>query len=161
MRKARTPSVRAAAVVLAACIGATVVGAGSPSTRRARVPAAEAADTVLTATLSGAEEVPGPGAQDGSGSFRVTGTPTQNQACYDLTTTGLSDVTAAHIHEGDAGKSGPPVLALHVSPDGTGKGCATVKADVITAMMSNPSHYYVNVHDKAHPAGAIRGQLGT
>ena len=161
MTNARKPAARVGALVLAACVSAVLVGARSAAARGGitvqRAPSAS--DTVLSATLSGADEVPGPGDEKGSGTFHATMNPAQNQVCYDITTTGLTDVTAAHIHEGDAGKSGPPVLPLKVSADGSGKECATVKADVITGMITSPSHYYVNVHDKAHPAGAIRGQL--
>jgi hypothetical protein len=38
--------------------------------------------------------------------------------------------------------------------------CATASASLIADILANPADYYVNVHTKEHPAGAIRSQLG-
>ena len=41
--------------------------------------------------------------------------------------------------------------------------CTALRDDdpeTATAIMTNPTAYYVNWHTPAYPAGAIRGQLG-
>src|SRR5262249_50229621 len=65
---------------------------------------AAAAETRLKANLTGAAEVPGPGDPDGGGTTQVTVDSDKNEVCYDLTVTKVDDATAAHIHEGAAGK---------------------------------------------------------
>ena len=69
--------------------------------------------TRLAATLSGANEVPGPGDPDGRGRafVRLAG----GKACYALEWSGISAPTAAHIHEGRAGVAGP-VAVLFFQP---------------------------------------------
>ena len=106
----------------------------------------------LTAALSGAG--------GGSGTAKITVNVGQNQVCWDLSTKGLTDVTAAHFHKGAAGANGPPVVPFSgVDATGASKGCANASADVAKDLIQNPANYYVNVHTKAAPAGAIRGQL--
>jgi hypothetical protein len=39
--------------------------------------------------------------------------------------------------------------------------CVAAKADVLDAITQNPSGYYVSVHTKKYPKGAIRGQLAS
>lgn len=144
----------AAALLAAAPPRSRTTGSAGPHTRRAIV-----ADTVLTASLTGAAEVPGPGDPDASGSATITVDPAKGQVCYELTVSGLTDVTAAHIHEGAEGKAGPPVVVLEAPTDGSAKGCRDAGKEVLAGLMEHPTDYYVNVHDKAHPDGAIRGQL--
>lgn len=118
--------------------------------------AMQSADT-LTATLSGAEEVPGPG--DSTATGKATVTLDEEQVCYTLSVTGLASATAAHIHKGAAGEAGDVVVPLQAPKDGSAEGCAKATSDVIAGIRENPAGYYVNVHDSAHPKGAIRGQL--
>jgi hypothetical protein len=90
---------------------------------------------------------------------QVTLNSDKNEVCYDLTLTKLDDATAAHIHEGAAGKDGPVKVAFDAPKSGSAKGCKTADAAVVKDMMANPANYYVNVHNTAHPKGAVRGQL--
>jgi hypothetical protein len=75
-----------------------------------------------------------------------------------VTTTGL-DGTAAHIHQGAVGTSGPPIITLQragtdqwLVPDG-----AKLTPEQMTAFKQRG--LYINVHSKAHPDGEIRAQL--
>ena len=112
-----------------------------------------------TAKLTGAAEVPGPGDPDGSGTALLTINPDKGEVCFDLTVTKIDEATAAHIHEGAAGKSGPVKVPLDAPKTGSVKGCKTADAAVVKAIMANPAEYYVNVHNAAFPGGAVRGQL--
>jgi hypothetical protein len=82
--------------------------------------------------------------------------------CYRLRVANVTLPTAAaHIHKGAAGTNGPVVVPFTApGADGTSSGCATAAASLIDDILANRSGYYVNVHTKEHPAGAIRAQLG-
>jgi hypothetical protein len=110
--------------------------------------------------LLGANEIPGPGDPDGEGSARLTLNLGQSEICFELSVTGISPVTAAHIHVGPVGVAGPVVVPLTPPTSGFSAGCATVDRELIEAIMENSVNYYVNVHNADFPAGALRGQLG-
>jgi hypothetical protein len=117
---------------------------------------AHAETVVFTATLSGAEE-PGGGDARGSGSFRATVETSTGDVCYTLMTKDLAPAVAAHVHEGAAGATGGPVITVEVTGDD--EYCLAAQAELLQAMAANPGNYYVNVHTRDFPAGAIRGQL--
>ena len=95
----------------------------------------------------------------GQGNITVVVDPTKGTACYIMNVTGLEGITVAHIHAGAAGENGRPVLDLETPEDGTSGGCVPVTAELAEALLSNPAGYYVNIHTRAFPTGAIRGQL--
>ena len=84
------------------------------------------------------------------------------QVCYRLHAENVTLPTvAAHIHRGAAGTNGPVVVPFTApGADGNSSGCAPAAATLIDEILGNPAGFYVNVHTKEHPAGAIRGQLG-
>jgi hypothetical protein len=128
----------------------------------ARLPGSEYGGRSFTTTLSGANEVPGPGDEDGSGTATITLNPGQEEVCWQISVSGIAlPATGAHIHEGAVGVAGPVDVTLS-PPDGTGMsgGCTTVDRDEILEIIQHPDEYYVNVHNADFPAGAIRGQLG-
>ena len=114
----------------------------------------------LSTTLTGAAEKPKAGDPDGQGKATVKVNVGQSQVCYDITVEKIAPATAAHIHKGPAGVSGPPVVMLKApGADGKVKDCATASADVVKDILQNPADYYVNVHNAEFGGGAIRGQL--
>jgi hypothetical protein len=120
---------------------------------------AAADEMKIKANLTGAAEVPGPGDPNGGGTVQITLNPDKNEVCYELTLTKVDEATAAHIHEGAVGKDGPVKVGLDAPKGGSAKGCKTAEAAVVKDIMANPANYYVNVHNAAHPKGAVRGQL--
>ena len=115
----------------------------------------------LTATLTGAAEVPGPGDADGTGTATLRLNPGQGKVCFVLTAANITlPAAAAHIHTRAAGVAGGVLVAL-APPDATGvsSGCVSATRATIKAILKKPSAYYVNVHTSDFPDGAIRGQL--
>lgn len=113
----------------------------------------------LTATLTGAAERPGPGDPDGTGTAQITVNPGRGEICYTLTVSGIAPATTAHIHEAPADKAGPVVVGLMPPTDGSSDGCVSVDRAEAKDILKNPQNYYVNVHNRAFPGGAVRGQL--
>ena len=101
----------AMAVLLTAC-------AGGPQLQRAR----------LGVSLTGIQEVPGPGDPDGNGTVEVRVDPRNGEICWNLYARAIEPATAAHIHRGAAGVAGPPVMTL-TTPDANGRseGCQIVE----------------------------------
>lgn len=110
----------------------------------------------LSAVLSGAAEVPGPGDTDGSGTADVTLNQGEARVCWEITWQDITEPPfAAHIHVAPAGVAGPVVVPLNPIAGG----CTTADPDLIKAIRQDPAAYYVNVHTTDFPGGAIRGQL--
>jgi hypothetical protein len=78
-----------------------------------------------------------------------------HQMCYILTTAGVAAPTAAHIH----GADGKVVVPLATPADGDSGACVALKPEIAAALLAKPGDYYVNVHNAAYPAGAVRGSL--
>lgn len=135
--------------------------------------------TFLT-RLTGAEEVPPVSTQttgDGGVWFGNNGS---GMNAWVVVWKG-DDITEAHLHCGDPGENGPPVVDLYHNPNGTDvNGVLTQKnitdssiksADCASKIGYNIANVhdlahaiengdiYLNVHDKAHPNGVIRGQF--
>lgn len=117
------------------------------------------AGTKFAATLDGKAEVPGPGADGATGEVTVWVDTDANKVCYLLGVAGLDSPTMAHIHKGVAGVAGDAVVTLDNPATMTSQGCKDVDHDLANDIKDHPGDYYVNVHNGAHPKGAIRGQL--
>lgn len=113
---------------------------------------------IYRVTLSGkAETPPGP---PGAGGAAVIALHSSLKACWRFSHLhGFSDATFAHIHRGAAGTSGPVVIPLSTAARLHHKGCVRTTAATIKAIERNPAGYYVNIHSKQYPAGAVRAQL--
>lgn len=124
-------------------------------------PMAAAKGRPLQAQLSGANEVPGPGDEDGTGVARLRLNQGRHRVCYMIKVADIDTPTAAHIHAGEAGVNGPVVVDLDPEfVEGVAKGCVTgVERSLIKQIRRHRADYYVNVHNAEFPAGAVRGQL--
>jgi hypothetical protein len=120
-----------------------------------------AADKKLYAKMTGGQEKP-KGDANGTGTAVIT--LKSSQVCYDIRphNSGLS-FSAGHIHAGAKGVAGPPLVPLWGTKKtvkaGKLTGCVSAKASDIAKIRAKPSGFYVNIHNKANPSGAIRGQL--
>jgi hypothetical protein len=121
--------------------------------------------------INGAQEVP-PNASSayGSGSFTINDATWEVVGSFSTTDLNPNLLTAAHIHEGAVGVSGPvrfdllaaqvpgsPIISgnhLFVSFAGTLGGD---RAAVLNALINENG--YINVHTSNFPAGEIRGQI--
>lgn len=115
--------------------------------------------TILTATLTGAAERPGPGDPDGSGMITITINPGQKRICYELTVEAIGAPAAAHIHVAPPTEAGPVFVGFPAPPLGASSGCVTVTSRQAAQLVAKPADYYFNVHNAEFPPGAIRGQL--
>jgi CHRD domain len=142
---------RRLAVVIAGCLVAVAVAAPLLDSAPVRGP--------FFTTLRGASE-PGGGDPDGRGSF--TAILHGRTLCYGMTVGHIGRPTAAHIHRGVAGVSGPIVEPLRRPARGglgTSSACTVLTRALALQIRARPGRYYVNVHTGAYPAGAVRGQL--
>lgn len=127
----------------AALIGAAVIAA-----------AVNAQDVKVT--LSGDQEVPAvTTSAKGEGTITVAPDKTVTGS---VTTTGVEAI-AAHIHIGEPGKNGPPVIPLVKSGDNKWTTPAGAKLTDEQYQSFKAGHLYVNVHSAKHKGGEIRGQL--
>jgi len=113
----------------------------------------------LAATLAGNDEIPGPGDMKGNGHATVWADTVRDQLCYFLGVDGIETPTVAHIHQGAPGLAGPQVVVLEALAGKNTEGCVNGSSALVASIADNPETYYVNVHSKAFPDGAIRGQL--
>lgn len=126
---------------------------------------------ILNVGLSAGQEVQLPAvasAATGTASVKINGT--QDQIDVTLNTTGLANVTMAHIHGATSGRNGSVLFTL-ATQDFGGNLTKTLKsadlmpnatitnlADAVNALLSGQT--YVNVHTTTNAGGEIRGQVG-
>jgi hypothetical protein len=110
----------------------------------------------LVADLSWENEVPPASGTSATGWAEFTLNQGQEEICFHITVENLSGpLVADHIHVGEAGVAGPPVVNLGGALDG----CVSASADTIKAIRQNPEGYYLNLHTALNPGGEVRGQL--
>jgi hypothetical protein len=135
--------------------------------RKAGIQRAKLKPVFLEAKLDGRQEVPVPGKPavgDPKGSataiIRVQG----NRVTFAFSWKGISAPTLGHIHQGVAGVNGDVKVALFATPM---PDTVTAAAGILTvndpatadALRANPAGFYLNLHTKEFPGGAVRGQL--
>lgn len=115
--------------------------------------------TPLAAQLDGQQEVP-PADANGVGDAFVFGTPSDpNALCYVVIVDRIRPATMAHIHRGVLGANGDIVVPLRAPTDGDSAGCVQTREGLVARILANPQNFYVNVHNRPFPGGAVRGQL--
>jgi hypothetical protein len=147
---------RLVALLLAAAV-ATAVGLVTASAHTSKQAAAL---RVFRVALAGENETPA-GDPVATGSATIRARAGRGRICYSLVARDLSGrAVAAHIHRGAAGAAGPVVVPLK-TPNAAGKasGCAKASKSLVRAILARPSRYYVNVHTREFPGGAVRAQL--
>ncbi|RTZ48081.1 CHRD domain-containing protein [Candidimonas sp. SYP-B2681] len=106
--------------------------------------------------LSGAQEVPAvTTAAKGNGTITIGDDKTVSGS---VTTSGVVG-TVAHIHEGLAGKNGPPIITLEKKGENQWMVPANAKLTDAQYQAYKAGNLYVNVHSAAHKGGEIRDQL--
>jgi hypothetical protein len=138
-------------VALAFAIGG-LIAAGST------LAAKSAATKTLTVQMTGAQEVP-KGSPTGSGSARISLNSSTGKVCFNLKWSKIDAPTASHIHKAAKGKAGAVVVPLFAAAPAKHTGCVTASKTLVAAIIKTPSAYYVNIHSKKYPNGAIRAQL--
>ena len=125
----------------------------------------------MHAVLNGAQEVPQVNTT-AAGTARVELDPDNDLIRVSLTTTGLNNVVAAHIHHGPPSADGPVMFTLYAPADGA---FPSTLVKTLTAADFTPvpgvgtfndalgvirgGASYINVHTTAHTDGEIRGQI--
>ena len=105
--------------------------------------------------------VPVPPNTEGAGSFTAQSNVGQGRICWRITVTGLTDVTAAHIHYRTGPKARQIAVPLTLSSPFTppDKGCVDAPRGLVRQILQHPGLFYVNVHTTTYPDGAISGML--
>ena len=136
----------------------------------AAAPAASAALINYFVTMTGDQEVPGPGDSSGFASGTFTFDTTANTVSWNVSYSGLVDVNDSadlqgfHIHVGGVGVAGAIVIDLGLGTSGgfgTLDGMTNISSTLMLNIITNETGYYANLHTTIYPNGAVRGQLPT
>jgi hypothetical protein len=115
---------------------------------------AEAGPVGFVAAMTAEEVKPLPGPPGAKGSARVVADMDTSQVCYTLSYEGVGEVTAAHIHRGEKGITGPVTIPLDINAE-----CVQPNPAEIKALIDWPDGYYVELHTVVYQQnGAVRGQ---
>jgi hypothetical protein len=117
-----------------------------------------AATVKFHADLTAGAEVP-PSTSTGSGEATVTLDTVTHEITYDVTFKGFaSQVVAGHIHgPAKPGANAGVVVAFPKEPTSPIHGTAKLTDEEEAQLQAGM--YYVNLHSKNNPSGAVRGQL--
>jgi hypothetical protein len=151
------PPVSAALLAVLAAAGC---GSNSSSKRPSRTPRpvpVKVSNHSYRVRLAGRNEVPA-GALKGSAIAVISIEGKRARLCWRFSA--LKNVTSplvAHIHNDPAGKSGPIVLPL--GGKFSASGCTEATPTLLATIEKTPRLYYVNIHNRKYPGGAVRAQL--
>jgi hypothetical protein len=127
---------------------------------------AAAHDDDFKASLTGANEAPGPGDPDGTAKGKVEIDVAAGEVCFKFSWKNIATPTLGHIHRGAVGVPGPIVVGLldNISPDTLEsdddvRGCVDADPALLGDIVAHPDQYYLNLHNPRFPVGAVRGQL--
>jgi hypothetical protein len=115
---------------------------------------AEASPVGFVANMTAEEVKPLPGPPGAKGTAKVVADMDARTVCYKLTYDGPGPMTAAHIHRGEKGMTGPVTINLDINAE-----CVQPNPAEIKALIDWPDGYYVELHTVAYQQnGAVRGQ---
>lgn len=150
---------------------ATTTAAGEPGTETSGEPATPSptAGPPYVVELSGAGEVPGPGADGAGGSLQVTFDPA-GEVCVNGQVTGLGPITSAFVGSGgDTEATTEADLRIDLGVTTTGGDTQTIATctaadvddidNIAGELEEDPGDYFVSVATDDFPDGAARGQL--
>jgi hypothetical protein len=158
-----------AALVVPSIVFGGVAGSATASvlpTGQQRTTAGDG-DLVLVSSLLGRNEVPvqgGPAVGDKDGHAIAMMRLQGDRLTYKLTWKKIGSPTAGHLHLGAVGANGPLKVELFAGerPARAKSAGGTVQVtdpETLAALRDNPTGFYVNVHNKEFPGGAVRGRL--
>jgi hypothetical protein len=152
----------------------SVTSGAASAPAAAPAPAAAMHGQKFIAKLTGYNQVP-PINTKASGNFEMELSPDGTISNYIINVTNISNVTLAHIHEGEKGINGPIIYTLYKSTNAKGEINGILsKGKVYSNLLEGPlagkyisnlidlinqGNAYVNVHTKQNPQGEIRGQV--
>lgn len=121
----------------------------------------------FTATLTGAQEVPvqgGPAVGDPDGFAQALVQVKGDRVTFALKWQGIGAPTLGHIHQGKTGVNGDVKVPLFTTPmpdtvDAASGQVSVTDAALAQQIRTQPDGFYVNLHSKDFPGGAVRGQL--
>jgi hypothetical protein len=156
---ARRVGLRALAVGAASALAAAALAMPADAGRHSSsIGKATKVAPMVTAKLTGAKEVPGPGDPNGRGSVAITLKKGAGKVCAHATWRKIGTPIAAHIHKGGPKVAGDVVVDLTSTVTG-GAHCVSAPKPTIRKIIAHPKRYYFNIHTQAFQGGAIRGQL--
>ncbi|WP_187414326.1 CHRD domain-containing protein [Nonomuraea sp. PA05] len=146
-----------------AALGACAVAAPAvPASASTSTSASTSGDEIyLAAGLRGANEVGSPGDRNGRSTvvLKISG----NEVTFAARWNKIGTPTAGHVHAGARGVNGDVRLdLLTTSPPSSVRGVTgtvTATNELVQALVADPGAFYANLHDAAHPKGAVRGQF--
>ena len=146
------------ALATALSTGGTYVNVHTPANPGGEIrgQVVSSASTRFTGVLTGTQEVP-PTGSAATGTMVAFLHEPENRLVYLVNSTGLVGVTAAHVHQGATGVSGPVIFPLNGGAGTYGGVSGRLTAAQVTALLANGM--YANIHTSAFPGGEIRAQL--
>lgn len=102
------------------------------------------------------------GDKDATGRAEIKSSAEIDTLCYKVWFKNMKPATSAHIHQAVAGQNGEIVVTLFESKrkSGFAQGCDhNVEESLLESMQASPQGYYLDIHNKQYPKGALRGQL--
>lgn len=128
-------------------------------------PSALATSATFPVSMTGAQEVPGPGDPDGSAFGTISLDDATGQISWSFSYAGIDAPTAMHIHGpgAPAGVGGNVFIGLGVATSG---GAGTLVSSLVhgnlaqvAQILASPGDFYVNIHTGTFAGGAVRGQV--
>ena len=108
--------------------------------------------------MTGAQEAPGPGDPDGTGTASFWINPGQEELCFVLEVQNIAPANAA-ISTSRRRRARPGRHSVDSSTTGTSSGASRPIVKLLVVILMDLSADYVNVDNTDFQPGAIRGQL--